>query len=105
MSSFQALRKCRLLAQRAAQLEHTSLRQSFGKFGVGIQNLFKGNPGCCGFNLPILEVAILKISYGCQPVLHLFLFPQGNIKDGLKSEFWYKVPVRAVFLAWLKRIT
>ena len=39
-------------AQRAAQSEHrTSLRQSFGKFGVGSHNLLKGKSGCRGLNL------------------------------------------------------
>lgn len=50
-------------AQRAAQSEHTTrIRQSFGKFGVGSHNLFKGKPGCCGFSV-YLEVANLKV--GC----------------------------------------
>ena len=39
-------------AQRAAQSEHrTSLRQSFGRFGVGSHNLLKGKSGCRGLNL------------------------------------------------------
>ena len=49
---FQQVQAIAWAAQRAAESEHTtSIRESFGKFGVGSHNLFKGKPGCCGFNV------------------------------------------------------